>query len=154
MAANSETSETVETFPKLKEFLEKVKKVGRVRIVVNTGLGVLESVTTLDGLFCQEFGGKGEYANLMKQEDNVDFHLLLNKVASVKLSKAPSTFDKNITIHSIRFFDSSGTLGASVLAMWKPGTKGDYDEGQVEAFEALLSEYGVETSFSEAKESF
>jgi len=33
----------------------------QVRIIVNTGMGVLESVTTLEGLFFMPFGGKGVY---------------------------------------------------------------------------------------------
>eukprot|EP00270_Netrium_digitus_P014484 TRINITY_DN491_c0_g1_i2.p1 TRINITY_DN491_c0_g1~~TRINITY_DN491_c0_g1_i2.p1 ORF type:complete len:136 (+),score=25.25 TRINITY_DN491_c0_g1_i2:350-757(+) len=116
----------------------------QVRLIVNTGVGVLESTTTLDGLFYQEFMGKGEYANLMKKEENVDFHLLLKKVGSAKLQQGTRG---SYSTYSIRIFDDEERPAVMILVMWKPGTEGEYDEGQVEGFQAVLAKYGEEINF-------
>ena len=84
-------------------------------------MGVLESVTTLDGLFYSDFPGKGEYANLMKSEDNVDFHLLVSKVTKIKLARGKS-MRGDIPTYMVRMLDNSDDIGASVMVMWKPGT--------------------------------
>jgi hypothetical protein len=55
--AESDTAKET-SFAKLKEFLEDAKSLGSVRIIVNTGLGVLESVTTLEKLFYHAMPGK------------------------------------------------------------------------------------------------
>ncbi|KAI5070280.1 hypothetical protein GOP47_0014623 [Adiantum capillus-veneris] len=136
-AATEQASDT----QRVKDFLEELKSVGRIRIIVNTGVGVLESVTSLERLFYHTIAGRGEYANLMNKEENVDFHLLLNKVKSAKFAKGKS-MTGDIPTYSIRFLDDEDKAAALFLVMWKPDTKGEYDEGQVEAFESLLSQHG------------
>ncbi|KAH7284138.1 hypothetical protein KP509_34G040700 [Ceratopteris richardii] len=136
----AETENAVDTQP-IKEFLEELKSLGRIRIIVNTGVGVLESVTSLEKLFYHNVPGKGEYANLMNKEENVDFHLLLPKVKSAKFTKGKS-MTGNIPTYMIRLLDDEEKAAALFLVMWKPDTKGEYDEGQVEAFESLLGKHG------------
>eukprot|EP00475_Leptophrys_vorax_P037288 TRINITY_DN64069_c0_g1_i1.p2 TRINITY_DN64069_c0_g1~~TRINITY_DN64069_c0_g1_i1.p2 ORF type:complete len:211 (-),score=8.68 TRINITY_DN64069_c0_g1_i1:357-989(-) len=141
----SADSETV--VQNIKEFLADLKSVGRVRLIVNTGMGVLESVTTLDGLFYHALPAKGEYANVIKAEENVDFHLLLSAVSGARLVVGKS-MRGDFPTYTIRFLNAEKEVGASVFVMWKPGTMGDYDEGQVEAFQALVAKYGEEIAFS------
>lgn len=138
--APAETDQASETQP-IKDFLEELKSVGRIRIVVNTGVGVLESITSLEKLFYHTLAGRGEYANLMNKDENVDFHLLLNKVKAVKFAKGKS-MSGDIPTYTIRFLDDEDKAAALFLVMWKPDTKGEYDPGQVEAFEALLTKHG------------
>ncbi|KAL2641541.1 hypothetical protein R1flu_009128 [Riccia fluitans] len=130
----------------LKEFLDELKTFGRVRLIVNTGVAVLESVTTFEKLFYSEMPGRGEWANVMRKEDNVDFHLLLDKVKSAKLTRGKS-MRGDIPTYMVRFLDINDKSAVSVLVMWKPGTDGEYDPGQVEAFEALEAKYGTELKF-------
>lgn len=52
----SQTAEEASVVAK-KEFLEDAKSLGSVRLIVNTGLGVLESVTTLEKLFYHPMPG-------------------------------------------------------------------------------------------------
>lgn len=132
---------------KLKDFLQDLKDVGRVRIIVNTGVAVLESVTNLDKLFYHTLPGRGEFANVMTKEDNVDFHLLIDQVSAAKLVKGKSARG-DIPTYMIRFVDGNGSVAVSLLVMWRVGTDGDYDHGQVEAFESLLEKYGPEIQFS------
>eukprot|EP00850_Spirogloea_muscicola_P004596 SM000019S05140 [mRNA] locus=s19:1029127:1030564:- [translate_table: standard] len=145
-ATEEASTSSSETFPGLKRFLADAASVGRVRVIVNTGMGVLESVTTLESLFYRAVPGKGEYANLLKAADNVDFHLLLDRVAGVQLEQGTSKHGSFPTC-VMRFHDSQANVGATLFVMWRPGTKGDYDPGQVEAFEALLSKYGEHVDF-------
>lgn len=130
----------------LKEFLEELKGVGRIRIIVNTGVGVLESITSLEKLFYHTMAGRGEYANLMNKEENVDFHLLLDKVTAAKLVKGKS-MRGDIPTYTVRFLDDENKTAALILLMWKPDTNGEYDPGQVEAYETLLEKYGSDLSF-------
>ncbi|GJP86912.1 hypothetical protein CLOP_g16881 [Closterium sp. NIES-67] len=131
----------------LKEFLSDLKNVGRVRLIVNTGMGVLESVTTLEGLFYHTLPGKGEYANVIKAEENVDFHLLLSSVSGARLVTGKS-MRGDFPTYTIRFLNAEKEVGASVFVMWKPGTMGDYDNGQVDAYQSLVSKYAEEVSFA------
>ncbi|CAI5490956.1 unnamed protein product, partial [Closterium sp. Naga37s-1] len=114
-----------------------------VRLIVNTGLGVLESVTTLDGLFYHTLPGKGEYANVIKSEENVDFHLLLSSVSGAKLITGKS-MRGDFPTYTVRFLNAEKEVGASIFVMWKPGTMGDYDEGQADAYQSLVNKYGEE----------
>lgn len=131
----------------VKVFLEDLKSVGRVRLIVNTGVAVLESVTNLEKLFYHTLPGRGEYANLMLREDNVDFHLLIDQVVSAKLETGKSSRG-DIPTYMIRFIDTNEAVAASLLVMWKPGTNGDYDDGQVDGYQNLLKKYGSEITFT------
>ncbi|XP_057828433.2 uncharacterized protein LOC131039657 isoform X2 [Cryptomeria japonica] len=127
-----------------REFMEEIKTLGRIRVIVNTGVAVLESVTRMDKLFYHTLEGRGEYANVMDKGENVDFHLLTDKVKSAKLVQGKSK--KNDT-YMIRFMDDKGNAAATFLVMWKPDTDGEYDHGQVETFQNLLQKYGSDVSF-------
>ncbi len=83
----------------------------------------------------------------MAKEDNVDFHLLIDQVSAAKLVKGKSARG-DIPTYMIRFVDGNGSVAVSLLVMWRVGTDGDYDDGQVEAFESLLEKYGPEIQFS------
>ncbi|KAG0576752.1 hypothetical protein KC19_5G105200 [Ceratodon purpureus] len=132
----------------VKEFLQDLKPVGRTRLIVNTGVAVLEStITNLDKLFYHVMPGRGEYANLMMKEENVDFHLLIDKVVSAKLETGKS-MRGDIPTYMIRFKDDNGAVAASLLVMWKPGSDGDFDDGQVEAYQNLLKKYGSDITFT------
>lgn len=119
----------------------------QVRLIVNTGVAVLESVTNLDKLFYHVLPGRGEYANLMLKEDNVDFHLLIDQVVSAKLETGKS-MRGDIPTYMVRIMDDNEAVAASLLVMWKPGTNGDYDDGQVDAYQNLLKKYGSVITFA------
>ena len=108
---------------------------------MNTGAGILESVTSLEKLFYHTVAGRGEYANLMNKDENVDFHLALKKIKSVRFAKGKS-MTGDIPTYMMRIMDEDDKAAALFLVMWKPDTKGEYDPGQVEAFESLLAKYG------------
>jgi hypothetical protein len=98
-------------------------------------------VTSLEKLFYHAVAGRGEYANLMNKDENVDFHLRLDKVKSVKFSRGKS-MTGDVPTYIMRIMDDEDKAAALFLVMWRPGTNGEYDPGQVEAFESLAAKYG------------
>eukprot|EP00898_Chlorokybus_atmophyticus_P008756 jgi/Chlat1/8882/Chrsp92S08201 len=149
-AATATTSEgeiavepTVMPRATLKQLLEDAKGLGRVRLIVNTGMGVLESVSTLDSLFYHTVPQRGEYANVIDPEHNLDFHLRLDAVTSVKLIVGKAKRGDYLT-YTLRFIDNVGAVGCSIFVMWQEGMAGVYDAGQVEGFQRMLDTYGEE----------
>ena len=135
--------------PLVKEFLAALPSLGSVRLIVQTGTVVLESVTTFDGLFYSPVPGKGEYANLIKSKENVDMHLLIDRLASVKLVSGPGR-GGDYTSHVLRIQSHALEEPAclSVFLMWPEGAaRGAYAPGQEAAFQALQTKYGTELSF-------
>lgn len=55
---------------------------------------------------------RGEYANLIKSAENVDMHLLVDKVASAVLESAPGR-GGGYTSHLVRVRDAAGTVAAT-----------------------------------------
>ena len=132
--------------PLVKEFLAALPSLGSVRLIVQTGTVVLESVTTFEGLFYSPVPGKGEYGNLIKSKENVDMHLLVDKLACVKLVSSPGR-GGDYTSHVLRFQSHAREEPAclSVFLMWPEGAaRGAYADGQVAAFQALEAKYGTE----------
>jgi len=55
----------------------------------------------------------------MKNDDNVDFHLLLSLVTKIELVTGKSRAG-DFETHTVRFYNE-GENGASIFVMWKPG---------------------------------
>ena len=131
----------------VKSFLEELKALGDVRIITNNGCAVLESVATFDGLFYSPVPGKGEYANLIKPKENMDMHLLIDKVARATLESAPGR-GGDYQSHFIRVYDTKDELAVTFYVMWPHDAKrGEYAPGQVQAFEAMVARHGKEVKF-------
>lgn len=89
---------------------------------------------------------RGEYANLIKSAENVDMHLLVDKVASAVLESAPGR--GAYTSHLVRILNAEGVVAVTYYLMWpESAARGAYAPGQVEAFQALLAKYGASVSF-------
>jgi len=54
----------------------------------------------------------------------------------------------DIPTYMVRIIDDNEAVAASLLVMWKSGTNGDYDDGQVDAYQNLLNKYGSAISFA------
>lgn len=139
-----DASDANDEHAELKALLADLEALGRVRLIVNTGAFVLESCTTFEGLTY----ARG-YANLMKDAENVDFHLKLEGVSAARFEKkrAPEKVG-GYDMHFVRFMDMKGEEQLSVFVMWPEGAKrGAYAEGQAEAFEALHAKWGDKVQF-------
>jgi putative heme iron utilization protein len=120
----------------LKEFLEACESLGLLRLIVTSSAAVLEVKGTIAKLFYAELP-KGKYANL--HHEGFEFHLNMDKITQVKFETGEAKRG-NFTTYAIRFLDETGEPALSAFLQW--GKPGEYAPGQVEAWQALRSQYG------------
>jgi len=120
----------------LKEFLEACESLGTLRLIVTSSAAVLEAKATIEKLFYAELP-KGNYANMHK--DILEFHLNMDAIKKVKFEVGESKRG-NFTTYAIRFLDEKEEPALSAFLQW--GKPGEYTPGQVEAWQALRTQYG------------
>lgn len=121
----------------LKNFLETCHTLGTLRFIVTSSAAVLEPRGTLQKLFYAELPGKGKYANM--HTDTFEFHLNLDKIRRVKFEEGEAKRG-NFTTYAIRFLDEQDEPALSLFLQW--GKPGEYEPGQVEAWQTLRDRYG------------
>lgn len=121
----------------LKEFLTACEPLSTLRLIVTNGGAVLEARGKLEKLFYAELPGKGKYANM--HNDNFEFHLNMDKIKQVKFETGEAKRG-NFTTYAIRFLDEDAEVILSAFLQW--GKPGEYEPGQVEAWQALQQQYG------------
>jgi putative heme iron utilization protein len=120
----------------LKDFLEACETLGMLRLIVTSSAAVLEVKDTIEKLFYAELP-KGKYANMHK--DAVEFHLNMDAIKQVKFEVGEAKRG-NFPTYAIRFLDENQQPALSAFLQW--GKPGEYAPGQVEAWQALRTEYG------------
>jgi putative heme iron utilization protein len=120
----------------LKEFLEACERLGMLRLIVTSSAAVLEVKDTIEKLFYAELP-KGKYANMHK--DTLEFHLNMDAIKQVKFEVGEAKRG-NFPTYAIRFLDENQQPALSAFLQW--GKPGEYAPGQVEAWQALRTEYG------------
>lgn len=120
----------------LKEFLEACESLGMLRLIVTSSAAVLEVKDTIEKLFYAELP-KGKYANMHK--DTLEFHLNMDAIKQVKFEVGEAKRG-NFPTYAIRFLDENQQPALSAFLQW--GKPGEYAPGQVEAWQALRTEYG------------
>lgn len=120
----------------LKEFLEACESLSTLRLIVTSDIAVLEARGTIQKLFYAELP-KGKYANM--HQETFEFHLNMDKVKQVKFEMGQSKRG-DFTTYAIRFLNQQAEPGLSLFLQW--GKPGEYAPGQVEAWQALRSQYG------------
>lgn len=120
----------------LKDFLEACTALGTLRLIVTSSAAVLEARTPLEKLFYAELP-KGKYANM--HQDTLEFHLNMDAIKQVKFELGESKRG-NFTTYAIRFLNENAEPALSAFLQW--GKPGEYEPGQVEAWQALREQYG------------
>lgn len=120
----------------LKEFLEACHTLSTLRLIVTSSAAVLEARGKLEKLFYAELP-KGEYANM--HTEGFEFHLNMDEITSVKFETGEAKRG-NFTTYAIRFLDKEQKPALSLFLQW--GKPGEYEPGQVEAWQALRAQYG------------
>ena len=120
----------------LKDFLEACDELGTLRLIVTSSAAVLEARGKLEKLFYAELP-KGKYANM--HTEGFEFHLNMDKITKVKFETGNSKRG-NFTTYAIRLLDEKQEAALSLFLQW--GKPGEYEPGQVEAWEALRNKYG------------
>jgi Haem utilisation ChuX/HutX len=102
----------------LKQFLDRLKGLGTVRLIVTNGAGVMETITTWDGLFFATIP-KGEYANLIKPKENLDLHLRLGGVAAARFETGVSRSASKAPTYIVRILgEDKEEVVLSVFLQW------------------------------------
>lgn len=120
----------------LKEFLEACESLGTLRLIVTSSAAVLEARGKVEKIFYAELA-KGKYANM--HTEGFEFHLNMDLIKQVKFETGEAKRG-NFTTYAIRFLDEKHESALSLFLQW--GKPGEYEPGQVEAWKALLEEYG------------
>lgn len=120
----------------LKEFLEACHTLSTLRLIVTSSAAVLEARGKLHALFYAELP-KGKYANM--HTEGFEFHLNMNEIKQVKFETGDSKRG-NFTTYAIRLLDQQQKPALSLFLQW--GKPGEYEPGQVEAWQALRVKYG------------
>lgn len=103
----------------VKEFLDRLKGLGTTRLIVTNSAGVMEAITTWDGLFFATIP-KGEYANLIKPKENLDLHLRLENVAAARFETGVSRSASKAPTYIIRFLgQDKEEVVLSVFLQWE-----------------------------------
>ena len=120
----------------LKEFLEACENLGTLRLIVTSSAAVLEARGKIEKLFYAELA-KGKYANM--HTEGFEFHLNMDKIKQVKFETGEAKRG-NFKTYAIRFLDDKQESALSLFLQW--GKPGEYEPGQVEAWQALKEKYG------------
>lgn len=120
----------------LKEFLEACETLGTLRLIVTSSAAVLEARGKIEKLFYAELP-KGKYANM--HTEGFEFHLNMDMIQKVKFETGEAKRG-NFTTYAIRFLDAEEKPALSIFLQW--GKPGEYEPGQVEAWQFLKEKYG------------
>ena len=120
----------------LKEFLEACETLGTLRLIVTSSAAVLEARGKIEKLFYAELP-KGKYANM--HTEGFEFHLNMDLIQKVKFETGEAKRG-NFTTYAIRFLDEKLEPALSLFLQW--GKPGEYEPGQVEAWQVLKAKYG------------
>ncbi len=120
----------------LKEFLEACETLGTLRLIVTSSAAVLEARGKIEKLFYAELP-KGKYANM--HTEGFEFHLNMDMIQQVKFETGEAKRG-NFTTYAIRFLDAEEKPALSLFLQW--GKPGEYEPGQVEAWQVLKEKYG------------
>ncbi|MBD2389326.1 ChuX/HutX family heme-like substrate-binding protein [Aphanizomenon flos-aquae NRERC-008] len=120
----------------LKEFLEACETLGMLRLIVTSSAAVLEARGKIEKLFYAELP-KGKYANM--HTEGFEFHLNMDLIQQVKFETGEAKRG-NFTTYAIRFLDVEEKPALSLFLQW--GKPGEYEPGQVEAWQVLKAKYG------------
>jgi len=120
----------------LKEFLEACETLGTLRLIVTSSAAVLEARGKIEKLYYAELP-KGKYANM--HTEGLEFHLNMDMIQQVKFETGEAKRG-NFTTYAIRFLDAEEKPALSLFLQW--GKPGEYEPGQVEAWQILKEKYG------------
>lgn len=138
-ASSAPASKTEEETP-LKRFLNNLGPLGRVRLITNNGLAVLESITPLDKLFYASVRG-AEYGNVIDHKLNVDLHIKLDAVAGARFEIGKSRSNPPHPTYAIRMLGHDRKEVKLSLFMQWDATPDDVAPERVAHWQALKSEY-------------
>ncbi len=120
----------------LKDFLEDCHKLKTLLLILSNGTAVLEAKVPIKKIFYAEVP-QGIYANL--HQDNWEIHLKINAIKQIKFETSKAR-NGDFPTYIIRFLKDNNESALTAFLQW--GEPGEYEPGQVEAWQELKEKYG------------
>lgn len=141
-ASTSTSADDTELSP-IKQFLNSLGALGKVRLVTNNGLAVLESITPLDKLFYATVRG-AEYGNVIDHNLNVDLHVKVDAVYGVRFEVGKSRTNPPAPTYALRFLGADKKeVKLSMFIQWDT-TPSDVAPERIAAWKSLKEQYAGE----------
>ena len=145
MSGGPQRSTVIDT-PK-KEFLDRLKPLGKVRLITRNQAAIMEAIATFDGLFFATVGS-GEYGNIVDMSINLDIHLLLSAVSGARFETGVSRTPSKDPTYVIRILGADKKNAAlSVFLQWDKEPS-DIAPERIEAWKKLKEDYVKDDSNS------
>jgi len=123
-----------------KIFMDRLKPLGSVRLIVRNEAGIMESIATFEGLFFATIRS-GEYANVVDLSLNLDLHLLLDGVSGCRFEKGASRTASKSTTYILRILgNDKESVVLTVFLQWDKDPT-DIEPERIEAWEQLKKDY-------------
>lgn len=126
-----------------KEFLTRLKPLGKVRLIARNDAAIMESIATFDGLFFAAIPS-GEYANIIDMSINLDMHLLLSAISGARFEVGVSRSKSRAPTYVIRILGNDReSVALSVFLQWDKEPT-DIAPERIEAWKQLKKDYAGE----------
>lgn len=123
-----------------KQFLDRLKALGKVRLVARNDAAIMESIATFDGLFFASIPS-GEYANIVDMSINLDMHLLLAGVSGARFEIGKSRSASKAPTFIIRVLgEDRRVVVLSIFVQWEKDPT-DIAPERIDAWKQLKADY-------------
>lgn len=123
-----------------KQFLDRFKSLGRVRLVARNNAAIMEAIATFGGLFFASIPS-GEYANIVDMSINLDMHLLLAGVSGARFEMGKSRTATKAPTYIIRVLGGDReSIVLSIFLQWDKDPN-DIEPERVDAWKQLKADY-------------
>lgn len=140
MMAGGGPVRSTETDTPQKKFLDQLKGLEKVRIIVRNPVGILEAIATFDGLFFAKIPS-GEYANLIDPVNNLDMHILLSGFRGVRFDIGVSRSKSKAPTYAIRLLGADkDDVVVSAFVQWDREPE-DISPERIQVWKDLKAEY-------------
>lgn len=123
-----------------KQFLDRLKPLGKVRLVARNDAAIMESIATFDGLFFASIPS-GEYANIVDMSINLDMHLLIAGVSGARFEVGKSRSATRAPTYIIRVLGRDReSVVLSIFLQWDKDPT-DVEPHRIDAWKQLKADY-------------
>lgn len=139
MSGGGPSRTTVTDTPR-KQFMDRLKPLGKVRLVARNDAAIMEAIATFDGLFFASIRS-GEYANIVDMSINLDMHLLLDGISGARFETGVSRSASKAPTYIVRILQKDKeSVAISLFLQWDKDPS-DIDPARIEAWQQLKKDY-------------
>lgn len=136
---------TLEADTPKKVFLDRLKPLGKVRLITRNETAIMEAIATFDGLFYAKIPS-GEYANIVDMSINLDMHLHLGLFSGCRFETGVSRSASKAPSYILRLLGKDRKSPAlSVFLQWDKDPS-DIASERIDAWKKLKADYTTDDS--------